>query len=154
NASSHTGLSLGSPGARVVLLLIADLTINLEHTFVSGQHVINDRTGKGVLRIGINVHLDDTVIECLADLLKSRTRTAVEHEVEEVVLASFGRDCILDLFEYRWLELDVTWLIDTMNIAERGSHRIAASVTRSQVLDRVQAILWSRVKLCISLSLD
>src|SRR4026208_1607595 len=37
-----------APGAQVVLLLVADPTVDLQHAFVVDEHVAGDRTGEGV----------------------------------------------------------------------------------------------------------
>src|SRR5665647_3578979 len=39
----HVGLCLFAPGARVVLLLVADLAVDLQDTVVVGHHVAGDR---------------------------------------------------------------------------------------------------------------
>ena len=42
--------------------------------------VLADAVPVGPLRVGVNVHLDDTVCEGLADLLLLRARAAMEHK--------------------------------------------------------------------------
>ena len=66
----HAGLGRLAPGARVVELLGADLAVDLEHAVVVLEHVVDDRPGEGVLRVGVDVHLHDAVVERLADLLE------------------------------------------------------------------------------------
>src|SRR6185503_4808658 len=57
----HVLLGHLAPGARVVLLLVADLTVDLQHAVVVDEHVAGNRAGEGVLGIGVDVHLDDAV---------------------------------------------------------------------------------------------
>ena len=71
DARGHGRLGLLAPGARVVLLLVADLAVDLEHAVVVGEHVVGDRAGEGVLRVGVDVHLDDAVVDGCGDLLGS-----------------------------------------------------------------------------------
>src|SRR5690606_29213613 len=52
DALGHAGLGGLAVGARVVLLLVPDLAVDLKHAIVVLQHVVRDRTGEGVLRVG------------------------------------------------------------------------------------------------------
>src|SRR5579863_4508532 len=64
--------------ARIVLLLVADFTVDLEHARVILEHVVGDRPREGVLRVGVDVHLDDAVAQSFANLLDRRSRSAVK----------------------------------------------------------------------------
>ena len=92
DAGGHAGLGGLAPRARVVLLLVADLAVDLEHAVVVAEHVVGDRAGERVLRVGVDVHLDDAVVEGLADLREQRAGAAVEDEVERLVLADLRAD--------------------------------------------------------------
>src|SRR5690625_1454371 len=96
DALSHSGFSGTAPGARVICLLITDVAVNLEHAVVVLHDVVNDRAGERVLRIGVDVHLDDTVVDRGCDLFGGGAGTAVEYEVERLFLANFLTDGFLD----------------------------------------------------------
>src|SRR5512143_2573773 len=49
--------------ARVVGLLVADLPVNFEDAVEVPEHMPSYRPGEGVLRIGVDVHLDDAVVD-------------------------------------------------------------------------------------------
>src|SRR4029079_1419325 len=51
NARRHSRLGLLAPHPRVVLLLVADLAVDLEHALVVAQHVAGHRPGEGVLGV-------------------------------------------------------------------------------------------------------
>ncbi len=101
DAGGHAGLGGLAPGARVVHLLVADLAVDLQHAVVVAEHVVGDRAGEGVLGVGVDVHLDDAVVEGLADLLEQRAGAAVEDQVERLVLAVLRADRVLDVLEDR-----------------------------------------------------
>ena len=88
DAGGHAGLGLLAPGARVVLLLVADLAVDLEHAVVVGEHVAGDRAGEGVLGVGVDVHLDDAEVDRRGDLLGGRAGPAVEDEVERPLVGA------------------------------------------------------------------
>ena len=86
DAGGHARLGLLAPGARVVLLLVADLAVDLQHAVVVLQHPVGDRAGERVLGVGVDVHLDDAVVDRRRDLLGQRAGAAVEDEVERLVV--------------------------------------------------------------------
>src|SRR5262245_33726084 len=83
----HALLGGLAPGARVVRLLVADVAIHLQDAVVVAEHVTRDRPGERILRIGVDVHLHNAVVERLPDLREQRPRAAMKHEVERLVLA-------------------------------------------------------------------
>src|SRR5262245_27261756 len=56
DTSCHAGFCGLAVGARVVLLLVADLAVDLEHAVVVLEQVVDDRAGEGVLGVGVDVH--------------------------------------------------------------------------------------------------
>src|SRR6202042_1846233 len=70
HARGHARLAGPAPGAGVVLLLVADLAVDLQHAVVIAEHVVRDRPGERVLGVGIHVHLDHAIRDGLADLFQ------------------------------------------------------------------------------------
>src|SRR5699024_503848 len=62
DTGGHGGLRLLAPGAGVVLLLVADLAVDLQHAGVVLQHPAGDRAREGVLGVGVDVHLHHAVV--------------------------------------------------------------------------------------------
>lgn len=56
--------------ARVVDFFVADFAIEFEDAVVVLEHVMGDREGEGVLGVGVDVHLDDTVAKGFADFFE------------------------------------------------------------------------------------
>src|SRR5690606_34632809 len=79
---SHRRLGLFQISAGIVRFLVTDLAVDHEDAVIVLEHMISNRAGKGVLSIGIDVHLYDAIAQCLANLLQATSRTAMEHEVE------------------------------------------------------------------------
>src|SRR5215470_16824749 len=126
--SGHRSFSGLAPGTRVVVLLPPDITVDLQHAVVIREHVTGNRAGERVLGIGVDVHLDHTVGDGLADLLERRTRSAVEYQVERLWLPVSRPDRVLYLLENRRPELDVAWLVDAVHVAERRSEHVAPAL--------------------------
>ena len=63
-------------GSGVIELLNADFAVNLEHTVIVLEHMVNDGTGESVLSIGVDVHLNYTVLEGLFDISLFRAGAA------------------------------------------------------------------------------
>src|SRR4051812_17400794 len=129
HASSHPGLGAFAVGARVVDLLVADLAVDLQHPVIVLEHVIGHGPGEGVLRVRVDVHLDDAVGQRLVDLFEQRSAAAVEDEIEGVLLAELGADVLLALFEDGRLELDRAGLVDPVHVSEHSSKQIAAALS-------------------------
>src|SRR4029079_16808782 len=71
-----------APGAGVIGLLVADVAVDLQDPAVVVEHVVGDRTGVGVLGVGVAVHLDHAVGDGVGDLLLGGPGAAVEDQVE------------------------------------------------------------------------
>src|SRR5260370_40899358 len=111
-AGRHPSLCGLAPGAQVVVLLPADVAIDLEHAVVADEHMTSDRPGERVLSVSVDVHLDYAVGDGLAYLLERGARAAVKHQVERAWLAESGASRVLCLPQDRRPELDVNWLAD------------------------------------------
>src|SRR5699024_293427 len=132
DAFSHALLGGLSEGARVVELLVADLAVDLEHSVVVAEHVLDDRASERVLGVGVDVHLHHSVADSLGDLLRARARAAVEDEVERLVLADLSTDRGLDLPEQFGPEPDIAGLVDAVDVAEGQRGEVAALVAGAQ----------------------
>src|SRR5699024_902924 len=118
DAFGHALLRGLAEGARIVELLVADFAVDLEHAVVVAEHVLDDRTGERVLGVGVDVHLHHSVADSLGDLLRARSRAAVEDEVERLVLADLSADLGLDLTEQFGPEPDIAGLVDAVDVSE------------------------------------
>src|SRR5690606_16849296 len=84
-------------------------------------HIIADPFGKCELKIGIDVHLDYTVTDGLADFLNSRTRSSVEYEVNWVFTGiEFILDVILRVFQDNRCQFYIARLVYAVNVSESG----------------------------------
>ena len=89
-AGGDSLFTLGKIGTGIVILLVAHFAINLEYSVDVFAHVGDDRAGEGVLRVGVDVHLDDAVGNGFADIGKFGTGTAMEDEGHASRFSVFG----------------------------------------------------------------
>jgi hypothetical protein len=87
------------------------------------QDVVSDTSEVGVLKISIEVDLDDTIANGVEEFLLGRARSAVEDEENWLVL--LGSNGILNVLlmfaEELWMKLNVSWLVDSVNVAKTSS---------------------------------
>lgn len=90
----------------------------------NATYVVTDTLEVSVLHIGVKVNLDDTIGDGLPEVLNAGTGTAVEDEEDRLVLLSAGLllDVLLVLLEQAGLELDVTRLVDTVDVTETSGN--------------------------------
>lgn len=120
-ADPHTGVegllvglvgALGvADGGHQVVLLVED--------------VVTDTGQVGVLHVGVDVDLDDTVADGLLVLLLGGAGAAVEDEEDGRVLVRLGLllDVGLVLGQQLRVQADVAGLVDTVDIAEASGNR-------------------------------
>ena len=157
DALGHVRLGLLEVAARVIDLLVADLAVNLEHAVVVGQHVPGNRSGEGVLGVGVDVHLHHTEAQRILDLRLQRARATVEHEVERlraVGQAQLGGCHPLSLGQHLRLEHHIARLVDTVHIAEGRSQQVPAVLAGAECVDCSFEVLGAGVKLLVELRLD
>src|SRR6188472_1158010 len=154
HALAHARLRQLAPRPWVVRLLAPYVTVDLQHTVVVAEHVPGDRSGERVLGVGVDVHLDDAVVDRGPDLLQSRAGSAVEDQIERSLLADLGADLVLDVLQHLGTELDRARLVHPMHVAEGQSGDVAALLTRTKHLDGPQSILNSGVELLVDLGAD
>src|SRR5690606_13644528 len=154
DARGHAGLGGLAPRARVVDLLVADLAVDLQHAVVVAEDVICDRAGEGVLGVGVDVHLDDAVVDRRGDLLGRGPGAAVEDEVEGALLAVLRLDRLLGVLEHLRTELDAAGLVDTVDVAEGQRRQVAALLAQTESLDGREGVLRGAVELLVDLGLD
>ena len=116
--------------------------------------MIGDRPGEGVLRVGVDVHLHDAVVECLADLAQQRARATVEDEVERLVLAVLRPDGTLDVVEDRRGEDDVARLVDAVDVAKGRRDHVTAALAEAECLGGGDAVFDRREQFGVVLRLD
>src|SRR5699024_6016600 len=107
------------------------------------------RAGERVLRVGVDVHLDDAVVHRVADFLLGRTRTTVEDQVERLVLADLLADLVLDLLEQLRTQAHVARLVDAVDVAESQRGHVTTLFTGTERLDRGAGVGNGRVQLVI-----
>src|SRR5918999_1886595 len=154
DAGRHRRLGRLAIGPRVVLLFVADVAVDLEHAVEVAEHVLGDRPGEGVLRVGVDVHLDHAVRQGLADLIARRAGPAVEDQVERALLAVLGANRVLDLLEHGGPQLDVPWLVDAVHVAERRGEDVAALFAEPDGLGGGQRVPGGGVELLVDLTDD
>ena len=100
---------------------VADLAAEV---VLLADHVVADTLSVGVLEVSVEVDLADTVGDGLLELLDGGTGTTVEDEEDGLVIlgASLLLDVLLVLGEETGLELDVTGLVDTVDVTETSGN--------------------------------
>jgi hypothetical protein len=95
----------------------------------------------------VEVDLDNTVGDGIRELLLGGTRSTVEDEEDWLVV--LGTDLLLDvqlvLAEKLWVQLDVTWLVDTVDVTETSGDGEVWGNWGESVVDS-KDILWLSVK--------
>lgn len=152
DTGGHGLLSLANPDTWVeellVWLVLAVWVTDLLHDVVLlVQDVVPDAGEVGVLEISVQVDLDDTVGDGLLELLLGGSGSTVEDEEDWLVLLGLdGRlDVSLVLAEKGWLELDVSWLVDTVDVSEAGGDGEVWGDWGEGLVD-VEDVLWLGVK--------
>jgi len=111
------------------------------------DHVVADTLSVGVLEVSVEVDLDDTVGDGVLVLLLAGTGTSVENEENWLLLLGTGLllDVLLVLLEKLWVELDVTWLVDTVNVTETSGDGEVWGDLGEGLVDLVD-VLWLSVE--------
>lgn len=128
--SLHRLLSLTDPHAGVGVLLVGLVSaigvtdLGLEVVLVL-EEVVTMTGHVRPLGVRVNVHLDYSVLNSSLDLLLGRARSSVEDEVdrEGVLRLELLVGVRLVLGEELGLELDVSGLVDTVDVSETGGDR-------------------------------
>lgn len=111
------------------------------------EDVVTDTSEISELHIGIKVDLDNTVGDGIQELLLGRSGSTVEDQEDWLVV--LGSNSLLDmglvLAEELWAELDVTWLVDTVNVTETSGNREVWGDWGKSLVDS-KDILWLSVK--------
>lgn len=106
----------------VGLILTIGITDGSEEVVLLVEHVVSDTGHVSELHVSVDVDLDDTEADGVEVLLLGRAGATVEDEEDGLVVV--GADGLLDvglvLAEKLRVELDVTGLVDTVNVAEAG----------------------------------
>lgn len=99
------------------------------------------------MEIGIEIDLDDTVADGILKLLLGGSRSTVEDEVNWLVRLGVLRvlDELLVLSEKLWVELDVSWLVDTVDVSKTSSDGEVWRDRRESLVDHVN-VLWLSVQ--------
>ena len=128
-ALAHGLLTLADPHAGVEGLLVGLVgTLGVadhgHEVVLLGQDVVTDTAQVGVLHVGVDVDLDDTVSDGLGELLLAGAGATVEDEEDGLVLLGAGLllDVGLVLGEQLGVELDVAGLVDTVDVTEAGGN--------------------------------
>src|SRR6266542_3795142 len=154
HARGHRPLGLGHVGARVEGLLDADAAVDPQDAVVVAEHVVGDRPGESILGVGVDVHLHRPVGDRLADLAQQRAGPAVEHQVKRLVPAGAGAHGPLDVVQDPGAQLDVSRLVDAVDVAERGGQDVAAALAGAEHLGGAQRVLGRGVQLLVHLADD
>lgn len=119
-ANPHTGIEVLLVG----LVLAVGVADSAHEVVLLVENVVTDTRHVGVLHIGVEVDLDDTVADRLLVFLLGGTRAPVEDEVDGLVLV--GADLLLDvglvLAQKLGVQTDVAGLVDTVHITETSGN--------------------------------
>lgn len=98
---------------------------------------VTDTGQVGVLHVSVDVDLDDTVADGLLELLLGGARAAVEDEEDGLVGGRTGLllDVLLVLGEKLGVELNVTGLVDTVNVTEASGNGEVGADGSESILD-------------------
>jgi hypothetical protein len=108
----------------VVLLVRFPRTIrvaDLSHQVILlVEDIVADTAEVGPLHVCVQVDLDHTVSNCLTEVVDRATGATVEDEEHRLVVLSVDLllDVLLVLLEKLRAELDVSWGVDTVDVAE------------------------------------
>ena len=88
------------------------------------EDVVSDTGEVGVLQVGVEVDLNNTISNGIQVLLLRRSRSTVEDKENRLVLLRSNGilDILLVLAEKFGVELDIAGLVNTMHVTESGSN--------------------------------
>jgi hypothetical protein len=89
------------------------------------ENIVTDTLKIGILQISIEIDLDDTIADSLLELLLGRTRSTVEDQEDWLVLLSSNSflNILLMLAKQFWLKLNISGLVDTVDVSESSGNR-------------------------------
>lgn len=89
------------------------------------ENIITDTSEVSVLQISIEVDLNNTIADGIQILLLGRSGSTVEDQEDWLILLCSNSilDVLLVLAEELWVKLDVSWLVDTVDVTETSSDR-------------------------------
>jgi hypothetical protein len=129
NTLAHGLLTLANPDAGVEELLVGLVgtvgVTDLGHEVVLVlENEVTDTGQVGVLHVGVDVDLDDTVADGLLELGLGGAGATVEDEEDGLARLGLGLlgDVLLVLGEELGVELDVAGLVDTVDVTEAGGN--------------------------------
>ena len=124
----HSLLSLSYPDPRVEILLVwliltFRVSDRLQQVVLLAQDVISNTGQISILQIRVKIDLDDTVANSVSILLLAGAGAAVEHEEDRLVFfyVVLLLDVCLMLAEEFRVKLDITRLVDAMDVAKASS---------------------------------
>mmetsp|Transcript_16018 Transcript_16018/g.36590 ORF Transcript_16018/g.36590 Transcript_16018/m.36590 type:complete len:354 (+) Transcript_16018:1312-2373(+) len=120
-------LRLAQPNTRVIELLVG-LVRSFRVSNLSLQVIVllllklADTIPAGPLDVGIDVHLDDSVLDSGVNLVLLRPGPTVEHKVDRLVLLALQLllDVLLGVAEDVGPELNISRLVHSVNVSEGG----------------------------------
>jgi hypothetical protein len=127
HTDGHGLLSLAHPDSGVKVLLVrlvrsVGVANLLQEVVLLVEDVVPDTGEVGVLQVGVEVDLDHTVRDGVQELLLRGPGSTVEDQEDGLVLLCSNGilDVLLVFAEKLGVELDVAWLVDTVNVTESG----------------------------------
>jgi hypothetical protein len=123
----------------VLAVGVADLAVDV---FLLADHVVSDTLGVCVLKIGVEVDLDDTIADGVQEVLLAGTGSSVEDEEDGLLVLSLLLllDVLLVLLEELRSELDVSGLVHTVDVTETGRNREVRRDRRQTLVDVVDVL--------------
>src|SRR5699024_2977993 len=132
HTSCHIGFGGLTPRTWIIFGLVPDVAINLEHTVIVFKHMGGDRTTERVRGVGVDVHLDHTVGHGICDVLLRGTRATVEYQIKWAVLTDLSANGVLDLLQKTRTQLNTTWFVHTVYVAEGECGNVPAVLAGAQ----------------------
>ena len=151
--NSHCLLASSERHTGIVVLLVrliisigvSDLSLEV---VVVGGFVVTDSVPVGPLGISINVHLDDTGLDGILNIINRRSRSSVEDEEHGLIITVIEllRDVFLGVVQDDRLEVNISRGINSVDVSERGCTSEHGVLNLVQLLVRVPNLLGLGVK--------
>lgn len=87
-------------------------------------NVVSDTSEVCILQVSVEIDLYNTIANGIGEFLLGAAGATVEHQEHWLVLleAFLLLDILLMLLKEFWVELDISWLVDTVNVSETRSN--------------------------------
>ena len=116
--------------------------------------MVDDGAGERILGVGVDVHLDDPIINRLPDLPKSRSRPSMKNQSEACPFSKGFDHGFLSLLQDRRLEFHLAGLINPMYVSKGRRQEVARPFDPAESAPNLEHVFRCGVELFSSASLD